>query len=801
MKIIRIIIFFLVITAICGCGNSAFADTAGAIRVGIYDNKPKIFVTDDGKASGFWPDIIEYIGSKENWNIEYVYGTWEECMSRLETGEIDVMPDVAYSEERAGLYRFSEETVYVSWSSVYVREGEKIQSVLDLEGKTIAVLKNSINVVGPEGIVKLLDSFKVECTFLAADSYLEVFRLVESGLADAGVASKDFAAFHQDAFHLDRTSVLFSPVSLAFAFPLDSEQTDYLIERINYHVANMKADRDSVLYRAMEDWLGVKPIEKRVIPLWLIVLISVIGGITLILITVGMIMRSRMRARTSQLKLETGKRSAAELSLEESEARYHDLVNNSPIGVYINQDGKFKYVNPEFQRLTGYTETQLLNMTADAIVHPEDKVTVRNNAIEMLKGNRTSGYEFRVVTPEGDIRWAMETVTSITYHNEKASLGSCMDITELKKVEEEFRQSEEKLNATVDSIPQGLIVTDTEGIITQVNRSAMEMFGCTSESEIVGKNGLDFVDEEDRETTREKILQTRTEGTKTTLACTAITLSGERFPAEMSVAPIREYSGEVVGMVGIIEDSTEQIRMQENLIVTDRLASVGELAAGIAHELNNPLTAVIGFSDLLMLRDDIPDDVKEDLSVINMEAMRTSQVARHLLTFARKHPDEKRLVNVNSILELALNLRAYEQRVNNINVISHLSQDISEVSANDFQLQQVFINIIINAEHFMIEENGGGTLEIITEQTGNVLRVTIADDGPGINQEHLNRIFDPFFTTKEVGKGTGLGLSICHGIITEHGGRIWAESISGQGATFIVELPVTSGDDTDDQDV
>ncbi|MBN2239602.1 MAG: transporter substrate-binding domain-containing protein, partial [Dehalococcoidales bacterium] len=103
MKIIRIIIFFLVITAICGCGNSAFADTAGAIRVGIYDNKPKIFVTDDGKASGFWPDIIEYIGSKENWNIEYVYGTWEECMSRLETGEIDVMPDVAYSEERAGL--------------------------------------------------------------------------------------------------------------------------------------------------------------------------------------------------------------------------------------------------------------------------------------------------------------------------------------------------------------------------------------------------------------------------------------------------------------------------------------------------------------------------------------------------------------------------------------------------------------------------------------------------------------------------------------------------------------------------
>jgi C4-dicarboxylate-specific signal transduction histidine kinase len=165
-------------------------------------------------------------------------------------------------------------------------------------------------------------------------------------------------------------------------------------------------------------------------------------------------------------------------------------------------------------------------------------------------------------------------------------------------------------------------------------------------------------------------------------------------------------------------------------------------------------------------------------------------VARHLLTFARKHPDEKKQININNVILLVLELRAYEQRVNNIEVITNLDENLPDVLANDFQLQQVFINIIINAEHFMIETNGRGRLEITTEKRGDSVITTIVDDGPGIAPEHLNRIFDPFFTTKDVGKGTGLGLSICYGIITEHGGTIRAEGEYGKGAAFIIELPV-----------
>jgi signal transduction histidine kinase len=234
---------------------------------------------------------------------------------------------------------------------------------------------------------------------------------------------------------------------------------------------------------------------------------------------------------------------------------------------------------------------------------------------------------------------------------------------------------------------------------------------------------------------------------------------------------------------------TERKRAEEQLLITDRLASIGELALGIAHELNNPLTSVIGFSQLLLGKD-LPDDIREDIKIIYSEARRTAEVMKNLLIFARRHTPVKQLVNINSVIEKVLAVRAYEQRVENIQVITYLAPDLPETMADYFQLQQVFLNIIINAEHFMLEAHKRGTLTITTQRIGSTIKASFADDGPGIAKENLGHLFDPFFTTKEVGKGTGLGLSICHGIITEHSGRIYAESESGKGATFIVELPI-----------
>jgi signal transduction histidine kinase len=248
----------------------------------------------------------------------------------------------------------------------------------------------------------------------------------------------------------------------------------------------------------------------------------------------------------------------------------------------------------------------------------------------------------------------------------------------------------------------------------------------------------------------------------------------------------------------IWQNVTDLKKAQEQLILADRLSSVGELAAGVAHELNNPLTSVIGFSQLLLGKN-LPDNVREDIKIIYSEAQRTATIVNNLLTFARKHTPAKRLTNVNSIIEHVQQMRAYEQKVNNIKVNSNLASDLPDIVADQFQLQQVFLNIIVNAEHFMIKAHQGGILAITTRKVGDNIKISFTDDGPGISREDLLHLFDPFFTTKEVGKGTGLGLSICHGIITEHNGRIYAESEPSKGATFIIELPVDNIDNNGKQ--
>ena len=361
-------------------------------------------------------------------------------------------------------------------------------------------------------------------------------------------------------------------------------------------------------------------------------------------------------------------------------------------------------------------------------------------------------------------------------------------IIESRQAEETLRQSEEKLRLTFESATEGIIVTDLEGKIMELNQSAVNLYGCDGKEELFGRNALELVAVSDRARVVEKFNEALEDNHVRDVEYMFLRRDGSEVPVQLSAAILRDTSGSPTGFMSINTDITERKKMQEQFIVTDRLASIGELASGIAHELNNPLTSIIGFSELLLDKD-VPDDVKEDLRVINREAQRTSGVVRNLLTFARKHETESQPADINDAIQKVLELRAYEHRVNNIQVNAHFDADLPEIIANSFQLQQVFLNIIINAEHSMIKTHGGGTLTITTEQAGDVIRISLADDGSGITRENLGHLFDPFFTTKGVGEGTGLGLSICHGIVTEHGGRIYAESELGKGATFIVELP------------
>lgn len=251
-------------------------------------------------------------------------------------------------------------------------------------------------------------------------------------------------------------------------------------------------------------------------------------------------------------------------------------------------------------------------------------------------------------------------------------------------------------------------------------------------------------------------------------------------------------------ITGIIEGKNaidrlnEEKKMVQQLLIASKLASIGELAAGVAHEINNPLTAIMGFAQLLMEIEDLPQQVKQDLNKIYVQSERAAKIVQNLLTFSRSYSLEKKIIDINELILKTLDMRSYEYKVNNIEVLTELASGPIFISADENQLQQVILNILVNAEQAIISRRRMGIIRINTEIIDKKVRISIADNGPGIPDEIRDRIFDPFFTTKAVGVGTGLGLSVCHGIITKHGGTITAESVEGFGATFIIEIPVAS---------
>lgn len=470
-------------------------------------------------------------------------------------------------------------------------------------------------------------------------------------------------------------------------------------------------------------------------------------------------------------------------------------IDRMPVGLIVwDTEFRVQSWNPSAERIFGFTAEEALGKHPyDIIVLKEAQLHVDNIWCRLLKGDETAHSINENTTKDGHTIICDWSNTPLKKADGTVSgvLSMIQDITEHKRAEEALRQSEEKLRLTFESVTEGITVSDLEGKIVQVNEAVIKMHGYDNKEELIGRSAFDLIAEKDHARAMENLKRTLEEGYSSTIECTFLIKDKDEFPAELNAAVLMDVSGNPVGFVAITRDITERKQMEAQLIVTDRLASVGELASGIAHELNNPLTGVIGFSQLL-LEKDVSNDVKEDIKVIYIEAQRAAQVVKGLLTFARKHAPVKQPVNIDSIIEKVQELRAYEQKVSNIRANTQFIPALPEVMADYFQLQQVFLNIIINAEHFMIEAHGKGTLTITTERIGDIIKASFTDDGPGIPKGDMGHLFDPFFTTKEVGKGTGLGLSICHGIITEHGGRIYAESELGKGATFVVELPITN---------
>ncbi|HOG46322.1 MAG TPA: GAF domain-containing protein [Anaerolineae bacterium] len=264
---------------------------------------------------------------------------------------------------------------------------------------------------------------------------------------------------------------------------------------------------------------------------------------------------------------------------------------------------------------------------------------------------------------------------------------------------------------------------------------------------------------------------------------------GSELPVELTLSHI-EYEGQPALAV-LCRDVSRQARLEAQLVQAEKLSAVGELVSGVAHELNNPLTTIKGYAQLLQ-GEQVSPAVVEDLKKVEEAADRCRRIVRDLLTFARRYEPECSDTDVNELLQRTVALRSYELRVRSVAVQWALDPCLPVIQADPHRLQQVILALIFNAEQAILgaAEEGQITIHSSLAHGGNHIRFEVTDSGPGIRPEHMARIFDPFFTTKPVGTGAGLGLSTAYGIVKEHSGRIWAENRPGEGATFVVELPI-----------
>ncbi|MGI2336590.1 MAG: PAS domain S-box protein [Dehalogenimonas sp.] len=387
--------------------------------------------------------------------------------------------------------------------------------------------------------------------------------------------------------------------------------------------------------------------------------------------------------------------------------------------------------------------------------------------------------------------------TSSPIFNEDGQLTGSVhiikDISERKQAEETLKALSIHQETILSAVPDIIMEVDNNKVYTWANQAGIDFFG----EDVIGREAAYYFEGEQNtyqqvqpvfDGTQQSIYieswQRRKDGTKRLLAwwCRSLLDSNGKVKGGLSAATD-------ITELRLTEIEKQQLRDKAEM--SSRLAAVGEMAAGIAHEINNPLTGVIGFSELLSDRKDLPPDVLENLKIINDGSQRVKDIVKRMLTFARQSKPEKRPVDIAELLENTLELRSYVLKTSNIVVVREYAPDLPLISVDSGQIQQVFLNLIVNAEHAMKKAHGKGVLTITTKKLDNRIRISITDDGPGLSDELKAKMFQPFFTTKDPGEGTGLGLSLAFGIIREHGGTIRADSTEGQGTSIVIELPIT----------
>jgi len=460
--------------------------------------------------------------------------------------------------------------------------------------------------------------------------------------------------------------------------------------------------------------------------------------------------------------------------------------------VVTGTDRRILTVNRAAAELFGRPLEDLPGTAVNELVIAEERPHVEERE-QRARGGEEQRYETKIIRLDGVERDVAVSTTPLEMDGELVgTVAMLRDITDQKRAHDTLARSEARYRNLVESASDEIVTFDASGRFTTVNHAGELLSGYRRE-ELIGQWFAPMLPDDELPKVLghfQKALAGETGQYETTF------YRKDREIRTISVTYSTPQRDEEV--LCLIRDVTDQKMLQEQLIQSEKMSAIGQLVSGVAHELNNPLAGISAFAQLLLTEKRFPPDQRTAAEMIYAEARRASRIVQNLLTFARQHKPERTSTSLNQVLDDALELRGYELRVRGIEVVRDYDEDLPETMADAHQLQQVFLNLITNAEQAM-EKRQGNTQRLLvsTRRAGNVIRIEVEDSGPGIPPNLLERIFNPFFTTKPTGSGTGLGLSISLGIVREHEGKIWAENSPTGGAHFTIELPLVASQDSE----
>ncbi|MDD5342575.1 MAG: transporter substrate-binding domain-containing protein [Patescibacteria group bacterium] len=811
-----LVVGFIVFALYAG-SEALAADEAKTIRVGIYDNKPKVYLDDNGVAAGLFPDILNYISEKENWQLEYVFGTWEEGLTRLENGEIDVMVDMALSEERQERYDFTNETIFSSWGIVFVRKNSTIKSFQDLDGKKIAVLESSVYYGGSEGIDRYLKAFDLKAELITVSKQADVFDILNQGEVDAGVVSRVFALINQKDYpEIKQTDLFFSPTELRFALTKGKTDNQYLIERLDYWVKELKEGYDGA-YQQMLKRHGLTGIAngKEVVPRW--IFITVFAGALFLLLSWLIIARLR-RARMIALR-----------ELKESEQFHKALVeaaDRAGIGIVILQNVKDREaaivsVNDQACSISGYSREESLKMSIQDVI-PADIIKQIMTRYRSRQRGSPAPYSYETAIARKD-KTKVPIIISLAImklHGKTATVVYFRDITESKKSEEEIKKHENELEksqealmnvledlrieknrleearvkdeAILGSIADGVIVVNKDSKIILMNQAAEKMLGWKREAAL-GRPWFEILQREDE---KGRSVSPETGAIQVALSKEKVTAADSyyyvrknktRFAAFRTVSPII-MGKKVIGAINVFRDVTHEREI-------DKMKD--EFLIVVSHELRTPMTAIMGNIDMVLKGQagPISEEVREYLKDVAIASDRLINLVNDMLNVSRIEAGSSKFipkpVDISVLIRSVIKNFETLAREKKLVLKYKPGRNLPSVFADPDKVVQILNNIISNAIRFTPK----GSVGVTTDYQRDMVIVHVKDTGIGISEEDKEKLFKKFTqldsSMARETKGTGLGLYVSRQIVQQMKGDIWMDSDGlDKGSTFSFSLPI-----------